>query len=121
MPSVELIESKLAPFKNAAHGKMGQEVLTTWKNTGDTPIRMVAAEIKPVNADGSPRQSFHYTLYAEFDDSPAYPSGPASLLPDTPWRSLVPWADHGVALRRCWAGMLSRPGGPCYRAMLLPC
>lgn len=54
---------------------MGQEVLTTWKNTGDTPIRMVAAEIKPVNADGSPRQSFHYTLYAEFDDSPGVAPG----------------------------------------------
>ena len=70
MPKVELLEAKLAPFKNAANGKMGQEVLTKWKNTGESTVRVVDAEIKSLNADGSTRDSFNYTLYAEFDDSP---------------------------------------------------
>ncbi|QDV25867.1 hypothetical protein [Aureliella helgolandensis] len=70
MATVELIDAQLAPFKNAANGKMGQEVLTTWKNTGDISVRVVDAEITSLNDDGSTRETFNYTLFAEFDDSP---------------------------------------------------
>ncbi len=69
MGTAELIDARLAPFKNAANGKMGQEVLTTWKNTGNSSVRVVDAEIKSLNGDGSTRDTFNYTLYAEFDDS----------------------------------------------------
>ncbi len=66
----EFVSAKLAPFKNAANGKLGQEVLATWKNVGDTPVRIVDASIKSREPNGNMIDSFNYVIYAEFDDAP---------------------------------------------------
>jgi hypothetical protein len=66
----EFVSAKLAPFKNAANGKMGQEVIATWRNVGDAPVRAVDANIKLRDPNGNIIDSFTYTIYAEFDDAP---------------------------------------------------
>ncbi len=73
--SAELLESRLVLFRNAANGKMGQEVLATWKNNGTTPVRVVDAQITSINDDGTTRDTFNFTLYAEFDNRPGVAPG----------------------------------------------
>jgi hypothetical protein len=75
LAAVELLDAQLAQFKYPADGKTGQEVLTTWINNGDVPIRVVDATITTLNEDGSTRETFNYTLFAEFDDSPGVKPG----------------------------------------------
>lgn len=67
-PQIELLDAGLAPFKFPTNGKMGQEVLTTWKNTGETAVRLVRGEIQVINGDGSVRETHNYTLYADYSD-----------------------------------------------------
>jgi hypothetical protein len=69
-PSIELLDARLAPSKNAANGKMMQEVLTTCKNNGNLPVRLVDAEIKSLNADGGVLETYNYIFYSAFNDSP---------------------------------------------------
>jgi hypothetical protein len=72
---VEVIDVKIVQFKNAANGKIGQEVLTTWKNKGDKPVRVVYAEITAYFDDGSIKEQMEYTIYATFDDRPGVKPG----------------------------------------------
>jgi hypothetical protein len=72
---VEVLDVKLVPFKMATNGKMGQEILTTWKNKGDKPVRVVYAEFTTYYEDGRIREQMEYTLYATFDDRPGVRPG----------------------------------------------
>jgi hypothetical protein len=72
---VEVIDVKIVQFKNAANGKIGQEVLTTWKNKGDKPVKVVYAEITAYFDDGSIKEQMEYTIYATFDDRPGVKPG----------------------------------------------
>lgn len=77
---VELLDVKLEPFKSPS-GETFQEVLTAWKNTGNTTVRVVDARIKPLAVGGLVRDTFHYTLYADFDDYPGVAPGTTYVTP----------------------------------------
>jgi len=72
---VEFVSAKLARFKNP-EGTVFQEVIATWKNVGDSPVRLVDATMTPRDAKGNlmnsftPTGSHNYTIYAEFDHNP---------------------------------------------------
>jgi hypothetical protein len=72
---VEVLDVKLVPFKLASNGKMGQEILTTWKNKGDKPVRVVYAEFTAYYEDGTICEQIEYTLFATFDDRPGVRPG----------------------------------------------
>ncbi len=50
-------------------------MLTSWKNTGETAVRVVEAEIQTFNADGSVRDTINYSLYADFNENPGVAPG----------------------------------------------
>ncbi len=95
--SVSVTGAELAPYKNAANGKQWQEVITTWTNTGNAPVRVVDANIVARNRNGDLLDSFNYTIYAGFDDDAGVapgetyttPSGSGFKLPDDTHASSV--------------------------------
>lgn len=66
--SAEVISVEVVPFVNPA-GKRLQSIQTTWKNTGETTIRVVNADIELIGDDGSILDTINYTIHAEFNDS----------------------------------------------------
>lgn len=65
--SVSIISSDLDSFRNP-DGKRFQEVISTWTNTGSTPIRVLDADIVTYTRDGTPITSVNYTIYDASDD-----------------------------------------------------
>ena len=88
--SATVIRSRLVSFKSPARPERMQQVRTTWKNTGSTPIRAVDCTFTFLDKRRQTIGSYDYTLYAVFDTDPGVapgeiyttPSGEGFLFPD---------------------------------------
>lgn len=64
--SAKILRAKLVPFRSPTTGRTIQRVVTTWKNTGTTPVRVIEARFIFYDAAGRVLESHDYTLYASF-------------------------------------------------------
>lgn len=67
--SAKIINARLVPPRSPATGRLMQRVVTTWKNTGTTPVRVIEARFIFRDAAGRVLDTHDYTLYASFGDS----------------------------------------------------
>jgi hypothetical protein len=74
--SAAILRTRLVPWTNP-EGRELQMVLTDWKNTGQTPIRVVKADIASYDASGAPidNGATDYPIFAAPDASPGVPPG----------------------------------------------
>ena len=75
--NAKVLTAELAPFQNPTNGKVFQEVIVTWINTGEEPIRVVDAHITALSNSGSRILDITYTIYAESDSKPGVMPGEA--------------------------------------------
>jgi len=80
--SAVVLEARVVPFQSPTPnvGRI-QEVITTWKNTGTTPIRAIEAKFTFRNAAQQIIGTNDYTLYAEFDSAPGVLPGATYTTP----------------------------------------
>jgi hypothetical protein len=73
-PSAEVVRARLVPYTTPA-GLRTKIVLVDWKNTGETVIRAVDADIAAYDRRGNKLGSVNYTIYAVSNNSPGVSPG----------------------------------------------
>lgn len=104
--SAEVSEVRLVSWTLPANGREAQMVLTSWRNTGERPIREVRADITAYDGSGTRLDSSarDYTIYAVCNSASGITPGEEYRAPEgegfvlIPIPSLVPLADS-VAVR----------------------
>jgi hypothetical protein len=79
--SAEVTSSRLVPFKSSASKFPLQRVITTWKNTGTTPIRAIEAEFTFRDKNNRVIETVEYTLYAASDSEAGVAPGQTYTTP----------------------------------------
>ncbi len=79
--SAKVISSRLVPFKSDAAKFPLQEVITTWQNTGMTPIRAIEAEFTFRDKNNRVISKVEYTLYVASDSDAGVAPGKTFTTP----------------------------------------